>query len=92
MLRGEHPTISSIARAAGVGRKFIYEHPELLTAIEHEALKLTEAQVRGLTSSARVTNASLRADLENSRTRCRILIQGARARAAALRVRGVSPP
>jgi hypothetical protein len=26
---GRHPTIAGIARSAGVGRKFIYDHPDL---------------------------------------------------------------
>lgn len=27
--RGGHPNIAAIARAAGVGRKFVYDHPDL---------------------------------------------------------------
>lgn len=65
--RGARPSIASIARHAGVGRKFIYDHPDLKAAIE---LKLTQANhrhVSDMASAARVTGASLRAELENSR-------------------------
>jgi len=65
--RGARPSIAAIARAAGVGRKFIYDHPDLKAGIE---LKLAEArrhQIDDLRFKAAVSAASLRADLENAR-------------------------
>jgi DNA-binding transcriptional ArsR family regulator len=64
---GRHPTIAGIARAAGVGRKFIYDHPDLKADIELKAVQATSRQAHDITSAARVTGASLRADLENAR-------------------------
>jgi chromosome segregation ATPase len=64
---GRHPTIAGIARQAGVGRKFIYDHPDLRAGIELKAAQATRRQASDLIASARVTGASLRADLENAR-------------------------
>ena len=64
---GRHPTIAAIARQAGVGRKFIYDHPDLKAGIELKAAQATGRQASDLVASARVTGASLRADLENAR-------------------------
>ena len=64
---GRHPTIAAIARQAGVGRKFIYDHPDLRAGIELKAAQATGRQASDLIASARVTGASLRADLENAR-------------------------
>ena len=61
------PSIAGIARAAGVGRKFIYDHPDLKAAIELNAAQATERQANDMIAAARVTGASLRADLENLR-------------------------
>lgn len=64
---GRHPSIAAIARRAGVGRKFIYDHPDLKADIELRAAEATRRQANGLVASARVTGASLRAELENAR-------------------------
>jgi len=71
--RGRRPTISGIARDAGVGRKFIYDHPELRTQVELRAAQAADDQANDLRASARVTGASLRADLENARAQNRRL-------------------
>ncbi|MCA1681594.1 MAG: DUF6262 family protein [Actinobacteria bacterium] len=73
--RGRAPTVAGIAREAGVGRKFIYDHPELRAEIELKALQSTHRQAHELVAAARVTGASLRADLENSRAQNRRLQQ-----------------
>lgn len=65
--RGQHPSIASIARQAGVGRKFIYDHPDLKADIELKLAQATQRQASDMISGARVTGASLRAELENSR-------------------------
>jgi chromosome segregation ATPase len=64
---GRHPTIAGIARQAGVGRKFIYDHPDLKADIECRAAQSTGRQASDIVASARVTGASLRAELENAR-------------------------
>jgi chromosome segregation ATPase len=64
---GRHPTIAGIARQAGVGRKFIYDHPDLRAGIELKAAQSTSRQASDIVASARVTGASLRAELENAR-------------------------
>jgi chromosome segregation ATPase len=65
--RGQHPSIASVARQAGVGRKFIYDHPDLKAEIELKLAQATQRQASDMISGARVTGASLRAELENSR-------------------------
>lgn len=70
---GRQPTIAAIARTAGVGRKFIYDHPDLKADIELKAAETTRHQANGLVSTARVTGASLRAELENARAQNRRL-------------------
>jgi hypothetical protein len=60
-------TVAAVARHARVSRRFIYDHPELRATID---LKATEAIARfsgQLTSTAQVTVASLRADVENTK-------------------------
>jgi hypothetical protein len=64
---GRHPSIAGIARQAGVGRKFIYDHPDLRADIELKIVRATGADVGNIVGSARVTGASLRAELENAR-------------------------
>jgi len=71
--RGRRPTISGIARDAGVGRKFIYDHPDLRAQVELKAAQAADHQANDLRTSARVTGASLRADLENARAQNRRL-------------------
>src|SRR5713101_2910555 len=45
---GRHPTIAGIARQAGVGRKFIYDHPDLRAGIELKAAQATGQRPRRL--------------------------------------------
>ena len=73
--RGQHLTIAAVARDAGVGRKFIYDHPELRAEIELKAAQAAHQQANTMIAAARVTGASLRADLENSRAQTRRLQQ-----------------
>jgi len=77
--RGGPLSIASIARTAGVGRKFIYDHPDLRAQIELKAAQATHREANDLIASARVTGASLRADLENSRAQNRRLTKQLRA-------------
>lgn len=65
--RGARPSIAGIARQAGVGRKFIYDHPDLKAEIELKLTQATHRHVSDMASAARVSGASLRAELENSR-------------------------
>lgn len=64
---GRQLTIAGVARDAGVGRKFIYDHPDLRAEIELKSAQATHRQASDMIAAARVTGASLRADLENSR-------------------------
>ena len=64
---GRHPSVASIARRAGVGRKFIYDHPDLRADIELKVAQSTSRQAGELVAAGRVTGASLRAELENAR-------------------------
>ena len=66
LTRKGHLSIAGIARDAGVGRKFIYDHPDLKAQIELKAIQATQRQANHMTSSARVTAASVRAELANS--------------------------
>ena len=65
--RGEAASIAGIARDAGVGRKFIYDHPDLRAEIELKFARATQRRANDLVATARVSGASLRADLANSR-------------------------
>jgi BMFP domain-containing protein YqiC len=76
---GHTLTIAAIARSAGVGRKFIYDHPDLRAEIELKSTQATQRQSNHMIAVARVTGASLRADLENSRAQNRRLHQQLRA-------------
>ena len=66
LTRGGSFSIAGIARQAGVGRKFIYDHPELRAEAERCALGTLHVVSGALAASARVTTASLRADLANA--------------------------
>jgi Family of unknown function (DUF6262) len=77
--QGQVITIAAIARRAGVGRKFIYDHPDLRAHIELNAAQTTQRQASDMIATARVTGASLRADLENSRAENRRLTKQLRA-------------
>lgn len=72
---GREPTIAAVARQAGVGRKFIYDHPDLRAEIQLKTVQATRAQANNMLTAAHVTGASLRADLENSRAQNRRLQQ-----------------
>lgn len=73
--QGHTLTIAGIARRAGVGRKFVYDHPDLRAEIELKATQAVHRQANTMMATARVTGASLRADLENSRSQNRRLQQ-----------------
>lgn len=76
---GRQLTIAGIAREAGVGRKFIYDHPDLRAEIELKSAQASHRQANDMIAAARVTGASLRADLENSRSQNRRLTAQLRA-------------
>jgi Family of unknown function (DUF6262) len=57
---GEEISVSSIARAAGVDRTFLYRHPDLLATVH--ALEVTPPPAPA-TAGPAVTRASLQADL-----------------------------
>src|SRR5258708_16232052 len=63
--RGAHVSIAGIARAAGVGRKFIYDHPDLKASIELKVAQATRRHASALISAARVSGAPPRAALHN---------------------------
>jgi hypothetical protein len=71
--QGQVITIAAIARRAGVGRKFIYDHPDLRAHIELDAAQAAQRQAHDMVAAARVTGASLRTDLENARSQNRRL-------------------
>lgn len=68
---GEPLAIAAVARRAGVSRRFIYDHPELRAEMERRAAHGVDRHASSLSARARVTAASLRADLENAKARCR---------------------
>ncbi|MGH8300444.1 MAG: DUF6262 family protein [Steroidobacteraceae bacterium] len=57
--------IAALARNAGVSRRFIYDHPELRAEAERRSAQIIERQSAAVAATARVTAASLRADLAN---------------------------
>ena len=57
--RSAHPSIAGIARSAGVGRKFIYDHPDLRAEVELKLSQGAKAQAADLVSTAQVSAASL---------------------------------
>ena len=81
---GRHPSIASIARQAGVGRKFIYDHADLRASIELKMAQAATFSANDMTSAARVTSASLRAELENARAQSSRLSKQVRALEARL--------
>jgi Family of unknown function (DUF6262) len=70
---GEPPGISQLARRARVSRRFIYDHPDLRAEITHQTAQIASQHAGTVTTSAAVTTASLRADLENAKARNRRL-------------------
>ena len=63
--RGETTTIVGLAGRAGVSPRFIYNHPDLRAEIERRAAEIGDQLAGRVVASARVTTASLRADLAN---------------------------
>jgi hypothetical protein len=64
--RGQVPNVTGVARQAGVGRKFIYDHPDLRALIELRAVEAVGAEEQRIIGTARVSAASLRSDLMNA--------------------------
>ena len=64
---GEPLTIAALARRAGVSRQFIYDHPELRAEAGRRSAQAADRHTAATTASARVTVASLRADLANAK-------------------------
>ena len=81
--RGETTTIVGLAKRAGVSPRFVYNHPDLRAEIERRAAEIGDALAGRVVASARVTTASLRADLANHKAEA----QRQRAEIAALRDR-----
>lgn len=67
VLCGEAPNIATLARKAGVSRRFVYDHPELRAEVERRAAEVADRYTGAVRATARVTAASLRADLENAK-------------------------
>ena len=70
---GEALQVAQIARRAAVSRRFVYDHPELRAEIERRSAEVADRFTATITASARVTGASLRADLENTKAQNRRL-------------------
>jgi hypothetical protein len=66
---GESPVIAILARKASVSRRFIYDHPELRAEVDRRAAEVADHHAMAASAGVRVTTASLRADLENSKAR-----------------------
>jgi hypothetical protein len=62
---GQPATIAALARAANVSRRFVYDHPELRAQAEHRLAQAANRHAASLAATARVSAASLRADLAN---------------------------
>jgi hypothetical protein len=79
--------VTGVAREAGVGRKFIYDHPDLRALIELRAVEAVGAEEQRIIGAARVTAASLRSDLMNAQAqnhRLRKQLQALEARLSVL--------
>lgn len=63
--RGEATTIVGLAMRAGVSPRFIYNHPDVRAEIERRTAEIGDQLAGREVASARVTTASLRADLAN---------------------------
>ena len=81
--RGEATTIVGLAKRAGVSPRFVYNHPDLRAEIERRTTEIGDALAGRVVASARVTTASLRADLAN----CKAEAQRQRTEITALRDR-----
>jgi hypothetical protein len=66
---GHAVRIATLARRANVSRRFIYDHPELRAEAERRAAEVANRHTGAMQASARVTGASLRADLENAKAK-----------------------
>lgn len=66
-ITGNSVNIADLARRANVSRRFIYDHPELRAEAERQVARVAERDNDTLAASARVTTASLRADLANTK-------------------------
>ena len=73
VIAGEPLQVAQVARRAGVSRRFVYDHPELRAEIERRGAEAANSFATTITSAARVTGASLRADLENAKAQNRRL-------------------
>ncbi|MGH9170851.1 MAG: DUF6262 family protein [Acidimicrobiales bacterium] len=65
--------VAAVARRAKVSRRFVYDHPELRAEIARGVAHASQGFSRQVADSARVSTASLRADLENAKARNRRL-------------------
>src|SRR5664280_1567246 len=63
---GEPLTIAALARHAGVSRRFIYDHPELRAEAERRSAQVADRHAGATSANARVTVASLRAELDRA--------------------------
>src|ERR1019366_3236946 len=66
VVAGDELQVAKVAIRAGVSRRFIYDHPELRAEGERPAAEVADRFASRVRASARVTGASLRADLENA--------------------------
>ncbi|MGH9190753.1 MAG: DUF6262 family protein [Acidimicrobiales bacterium] len=66
VVAGSAFSIAALARRAGVSRRFIYDHPELRAEAERRSAEIADRHGGALVASARVSAASLRADLANA--------------------------
>ncbi|MBA3260914.1 MAG: hypothetical protein H0T69_00255 [Thermoleophilaceae bacterium] len=76
---GQELSIAAISRHAGVSRKFIYSHPDLRAQIEQRARQHSRRATDAAVADGRVTVASLRADLANTKAHNHRLRQQLRA-------------
>lgn len=67
VISGNVLTIAALARNAKVSRRFIYDHPELRAEAERRSAEIADRHAGALVASARVSTASLRADLANTK-------------------------
>ncbi len=73
VIAGEPLQVAQVARRAAVSRRFVYDHPELRAEIERRSAQVADRFATTISAAARVTGASLRADLENAKAQNRRL-------------------
>lgn len=61
--RGEQPTVTHVAAAAGVSRAYLYSQPDLIAAVQ-ELQRADSGRPRGVPTRQRATAASLLARIE----------------------------